>query len=123
VPMRWVSAAPAPEVVIVGDHLNTRLRGPLTGRRPTDAPHGLGPQPFPSLTGIYQPETIRRAVGRRVYSVVAVAGVAKAADLTPFERRAVAAAGCAAVCDCLVDVAVIAALYGFKVAACGVPGS
>jgi hypothetical protein len=123
VPVRWVSEAPAPELVIVTDHVNTRLRGPLTGRRPTSGPHSGGPQPFPSLTGLYQPETIRRAVGRRVYSIVAVAGVAVAAQLTPFERRAVAATGCAAVCDCLVDVAVIAALYGFKVAACGVPGN
>jgi len=60
-------------------------------------------------------------VGRRVYSVVAVAGVTRTVHLTPFERRAVAAAGCAAVCDCLVDTAVIAALHGLGVAACGVP--
>ncbi len=86
-------------------------------------PRSRGPQPFPSLSGLYQPATIRRAVGRRVYSVVAVAGVASVADLTPFERRAVAAAGCPAVCDCLVDAAIIAALYGLKVAACGVPSS
>lgn len=123
VPVRWVAETPAPELVLVADHVNTRLRGPLTGRRPTSGPHAGGPQPFPSLTGLYQPETIRRAVGRRVYSVVAVAGVSTAAELTPFERRAVGASGCAAVCDCLVDVAVIAALYGFKLAACGVPGS
>jgi hypothetical protein len=64
---------------------------------------------------------VRDAVERRVYSVVAVAGVAKVADLSPFERRAVAAAGCPAVCDCLIDVAIIAALHGLKVAACGVP--
>jgi hypothetical protein len=50
-----------------------------------------------------------------------VAGVTRAVHLTPFERRAVAAAGCAAVSDCLVDAAVIAALHGLKVAACGVP--
>jgi hypothetical protein len=73
------------------------------------------------VTGIYQPATIRRAVGRRVYSVVAVAGVARVADITPFERRAAAAAGCPAVCDCLVDATIIAALHGLKVAACGVP--
>jgi len=104
----------------VADHLNTRLRGPLTGRRP-DLGAEPGSQPFPSLTRLYQPETIRCAVGRRVYSVVAVAGVARVAGLTPFERRAVAAAGCPAVCDCLVDAAIVAALHGFKVAACGVP--
>ena len=121
VPMVWLAAAPAPELAIVADHVNTRLRGPLTGRRPASGPRRRGPQPFPSLAGLYQPETIRRAVGRRVYSVVAVAGVTRAQHLTPFERRAVAAAGCAAACDCLVDAAVIAALHGLKVAACGVP--
>ena len=121
VPLRWTSAQPAPEVVIVSDHVNVRLRGPLTGRRPVSGPRSLGPQPFPSVTGIYQPATIRRAVGRRVYSVVAVAGVARVAYITPFERRAVAAAGCPAVCDCLVDATIIAALHGLKVAACGVP--
>jgi hypothetical protein len=125
VPVRWLGGGPAPEVVIVSDHVNTRLRGPLTGRRPVSGPRSRGAQPFPSLTGVYQPETIvrrvRDAVERRVYSVVAVAGVAKVADLSPFERRAVAAAGCPAVCDCLIDVAIIAALHGLKVAACGVP--
>ncbi len=47
VPMRWVDAAPAPELIIVADHVNTRLRGPLTGRRPTSGPHSSGPQPSP----------------------------------------------------------------------------
>ncbi len=125
VPVRWLSSEPAPEAVIVSDHVNLRLRGPLTGRRPVSGPRSLGPQPFPSPAGVYQPETIAGrvgdAVGRRVYSVVAVAGVARVADLTPFERRSVAAAGCPAACDCLVDAAIIAALHGLKIAACGVP--
>jgi len=121
VPVRWLARQPAPELVLVADHVNTRLRGPLTGRRPVSGPRSLGPQPFPSLAGLYQPATIRRAAERRVYSVVAVAGVANAAELTPFERRAVAAAGCPAVCDCLVDTAIVAAFYGLKVVACGVP--
>jgi len=121
VPVRWLADEPAPELVIVADHVNARLWGPLTGRRPTSGPHSRGPQPFPSVSGLYQPETIRRSVGRRVYSVVAVAGVARAGELSPFERRAIAAAGCPAACDCLVDAAVVAALHGFKVAACGVP--
>jgi len=77
------------------------------------------------VTGIYQPETIaaacRCAASRRVYSVSAVAGVADAARLTPFERRAVAAGACAAACDCLVDAVVVAALNGLRVAAAGVP--
>jgi hypothetical protein len=121
VPMRWLAAEPAPELIVVADHVNARLAGPLTGRRPASGPHGRGPQPFPSMSGLYQPETIRRSVGRRVYSVVAVAGVARVGELSPFERRAIAAAGCPAACDCLVDAAVVAALHGFKVAACGVP--
>ena len=121
VPVVWVAAEPAPELAIVADHVNTRLAGPLTGRRPVSGPARRGPQPFPSLAGLYQPETIRRAVGRRVYSVVAVAGVARVGELSPFERRAIAAAGCPAACDCLVDAAVVAALHGFRVAACGVP--
>ncbi len=121
VPMRWLAAEPAPDLVIVADHVNARLRGPLTGRRPASGPRSRGPQPFPSMTGLYQPETIRRSVGRRVYSVVAVAGVARVGELSPFERRAIAAAGCPAACDCLIDAAVVAALHGFKVAACGVP--
>jgi len=121
VPMRWLSAEPAPDLIIVADHVNARLAGPLTGRRPASGPYGRGSQPFPSMSGLYQPETIRRSVGRRVYSVVAVAGVARVGELSPFERRAIAATGCPAACDCLVDAAVVAALHGFKVAACGVP--
>jgi hypothetical protein len=62
-------------------------------------------------------------VGRRVYSVVAVAGVASVTNVTPFERRAVVAAGCPAVSDCLVDAAIVAAFYGLTVAACGVPST
>ena len=124
-PYAGCRARPAPDLVIVGDHVNTRLAGTAHGAAPRERPRSRGPQPFPSLTGVYQPETIARrirdAVERRVYSVVAVAGVAKVADLSPFERRAVAAAGCPAVCDCLIDVAIIAALHGLKVAACGVP--
>jgi hypothetical protein len=52
-----------------------------------------------------------------------VAGVARSSHLTPFERRAVAAAGCPAVSDSLVDAAIVAALHGLKIAACGVPSS
>jgi len=125
VPLRWLGPGPAPDVVAVSDHLNARLRGPLTGRRPVSGPRASAVQPFPSMTGVYQPETIaaacRSSVRRRVYSVSAVAGVTDAARLTPFERRAVAAGACAAVCDCLVDAVVVAALHGLRVAAAGVP--
>ena len=125
VPLRWLGPGPAPDVVAVSDHLNARLRGPLTGRRPVSGPRAPDGQPFPSMTGVYQPETIaaacRSSVRRRVYSVSAVAGVTDAARLTPFEQGAVAAGACAAVCDCLVDAVVVAALHGLRVAAAGVP--
>jgi len=124
VPLRWLGPLPAPDVVVVSDHVNARLRGPLTGRRPVGGPRPPGVQPFPSMTGVYQPETIvaacRSSVRGRVYSVSAVAGVTDAARLTPFERRA-AAGACAAACDCLVDAVVVAALQGLHVAAAGVP--
>ena len=120
VPVRWLGREPAPELVAVTDHVNLRLRGPLTGRSPVS-----GPQSFPSMSGLYQPETIeavcRSAVRPHVYSVGAVAGVADAAHLTPFERRQAGVAGCPAVSDSLVDAAIVAALHGLKVAACGVP--
>ncbi len=125
VPVRWLAPGPVPDAIIITDHVNLCLRGPLTGQRPPSGPLAAGPQPFPSMAGRYQPETMvaaSRGAGRgRVYSVGAVAGVADLADLTPFERDALAVAACPAVADHLVDAVVIAALYGLKVAACGVP--
>lgn len=114
VPIVWVGSGPAPGLVAVRDHVDLRLRGPLTGRRPDG-----GPQVFPSLAGIYQPAPTVRRPGGRVYSEVAVAGVADTSRLTPFERRQLAICACPAVCDLLVDAVVVAALHGFDVAAFG----
>jgi hypothetical protein len=116
VPVVWTAVGPVPDVVIVTDHVNLTVRGPLAGRRPDG-----GPQVFPSVTGIYQPFAAATAVGGRVYSEVAVAGVADAGRLTPFERRHLADSGCAAVCDCLIDVVLVAAFHGHEVLACGIP--
>ena len=115
-PMIWTGSAPAPEVVLITDHVNLTLRGPLSGRRPPS-----GPPTFPSLSAIYQPALLRQLVAGRVYSEAAVAGVADAGRLTPFERRALAECACEAVCDCLVDAVIVAAHHGLHVAACGIP--
>jgi len=52
VPVVWVAPAPAPELAIVADHVNTRLRGPRPGRRPVGGPRTRGPQPVPSRAGV-----------------------------------------------------------------------
>jgi hypothetical protein len=116
VPIVWTASDPAPEVVLITDHVNLTLRGPLSGRRPPS-----GPPTFPSLSAIYQPALLRQLVAGRVYSEAAVAGVADADRLTPFERRALAECACGAVCDCLVDAVIVAAHHGLHVAACGIP--
>jgi purine nucleoside phosphorylase len=112
--LRWrPSAAPAVPVLAVADHVNLGLRGPLTGRWPAGVPRS-----FPCVTGIYQPAVVRAGGGPSVYSQdVVAAGVADAARLTPFERRALEACGAQAVSDSLVPAAVAAAFYGLKVAA------
>lgn len=113
-PAEGGAAAPAPPVLVVRDHVNLALRGPLTGRWP-----GGGPRSFPCMTGIYQPSAARAAASAPVYSEdVVAAGVRDAARLTPFERRALAEAGAAAHADCLVPAVIAAAFYGLKVAAC-----
>jgi hypothetical protein len=107
-------AAPAPTALVVADHVNLALRGPLTGRWPAGMPRS-----FPCMTGIYQPSVARAAAGAPVYSEdVVAAGVRDAERLTPFERRALAEAGVSASSDCLVPTVVAAAFYGLKVAAC-----
>lgn len=106
-------AVPA-EAVVVRDHVNLALRGPLTGRWPASLPRS-----FPCMTGIYQPAVVRAAAGAPVYSDdVVAAGVRDAARLTPFERRALDEAGVHVYSDCLVPAVVAAAFYGLKVAAC-----
>jgi hypothetical protein len=100
----------------VADHVNLERRGPLTGRWPATIPRD-----FPSMTGIYQPAFVRPFEGARVYSSgVVAAGVADARRLTRFEARAVREGGWPIVSDSLVPVAIVAAYYGVKLAACGV---
>ena len=88
---------------------------PLTGRWPAGVPRD-----FPSMTGIYQPAVVRSCRGARVYSSgIVAAGVADVRRLTRFEARAVREGGCDIVSDSLVPVAVVAAYYGLRLAACG----
>jgi len=118
VPGVWAGEAggrPAPgDLVPVADHVGLEGRGPLTGRWPAGAPRD-----FPSMTGIYQPSDVRSCDGARVYSSgVAAAGVADARRLTRFETRAVREGGWPIVSDSLVPVAIVAAYYGLRLAAC-----
>jgi len=108
--------APAPgDLVPIADHVGLERRGPLTGRWPA----GVARE-FPSMTGIYQPGIVRSREGARVYSSgVVVAGVADARRLTRFEVRAVREGGWPIVSDSLVPVAIVAAYYGMRLAACG----
>jgi hypothetical protein len=107
-----------PSVLLaVADHVNLVLRGPLTGRWPAAVP-----RTFPALTHIYQPAVVRAFGGARVYSSgVVVAGVTDAGRLSPFEARAVRDGGFFAVSDTLVPAAIVAAYFGLRLAACGVP--
>ena len=109
-------AGPAPgELVPIADHVGLEGRGPLTGRWPAGEPRD-----FPSVTGIYQPSLVRPPEGARVYSSgVVAAGVAAARRLTRFEVRAVREGGWPIVSDSLVPVAIVAAYYGMRLAACG----
>jgi hypothetical protein len=109
-------AALAPgDLVPVRDHVGLEPHGPLTGRWPAGVPRD-----FPSMTGIYQPALVRRLDGARVYSSgVVAAGVADVRRLTRFEARAVREGGWPIVSDSLVTVAIVAAYYGLRLAACG----
>jgi hypothetical protein len=110
-------AGPRPGALVpVADHVGLEGRGPLTGRWPAGVPRD-----FPSMTGIYQPADVRPRPGARVYSSgVVAAGVADVRRLSRFEARAVHEGGWPIVSDSLVPVAVVAAYYGLKLAACGV---
>jgi hypothetical protein len=102
-------------LVPVADHVGLEGRGALTGRWPAGVPRG-----FPSMTGIYQPADVRSRHGARVYSSgIVAAGVADVRRLSRFEARAVREGGCSIVTDSLVSVAVVAAYYGLRLAACG----
>jgi hypothetical protein len=105
----------AGDLVPVADHVNLTGAGPLTGRWPAGVPRD-----FPGMTGIYQPALVRPVEGARVYSSgVVAAGVADARRLTRFEARAVREGGWPIVSDSLVPVAIVAAYYGVRLAACG----
>ena len=116
VPVIWLGPPPPPDAVLVADHVNLTLRGPLSGRWPAGRPRA-----FPVLTGVYQPLAGRACEGPRVYSLLAVAGVQDAQRLTPFERSSIAVCGLPAASACLVAPVVIAAYYGLRVAAAGAP--
>ena len=103
------------DVVPVADHVDLTRGGPLAGCWPAGVPRA-----FPGMTGVYQPGLIRPSPGARVYSCgVVAAGVADARRLTRFEARAVREGGWPIVSDSLVPVAVVAAYYGLRLAACG----
>jgi hypothetical protein len=119
VPALWTGDAGerpvAGDLVAVTDHVALDGPGPLTGRWPPGVPRD-----FPSMTGIYQPAGVRSRRGARVYSSgIVAAGVADVRRLTRFEARAVREGGCDIVSDSLVPVAVVAAYYGLRLAACG----
>jgi hypothetical protein len=149
VPVVWYGSAPAPDVVLVADHLNMAGRGPLTGRWPARRA-----RTFPSMTGLYRPSLLagllaavssrgpgeapcedRQVPGRHqhqppggrpdaggpIYFALAVAGVADADRLTPFESRQMHRCGLVAAAGLLVAPVVIAAYHGLAVAAAGVP--
>jgi hypothetical protein len=149
VPVGWYGAEPAPDAVLVADHVNMAGRGPLTGRWPAGRT-----RTFPSVTGLYQPSLLagllaaatprgasvapdeggqapghgqhqppggRPDAGGPIYSALAVAGVADADRLTPFESRQMRRCGLVAAAGLLVAPAVIAAYHGLAVAAAGVP--
>jgi hypothetical protein len=103
------------DLVPIADHVGLEAHGPLAGRWPAAVP-----REFPSMTAIYQPDDVRSRNGARVYSSgVVAAGVADARRLTPFEAWAVREGGWPIVSDSLVTVAVVAAYYGVRLAACG----
>jgi hypothetical protein len=99
----------------IADHVNLESRGPLAGRWPDGVPRD-----FPNMTGVYQPALVRPLEGARVYSSgVVAAGVTDALSLTRFEAWAVRQGGWPFLSDTLVPVAVVAAYYGLRLAACG----
>ncbi len=102
-------------VAAVSDHVNLTWRSPLTG--PNDAT--VGPR-FPSMTGIYHPEVVLDRVGAAEGIIVemgVVAGVRDEGRLTSYEAEVACAPDYLAVSEELVQVVIIAAHMGLKVAA------
>jgi hypothetical protein len=102
-------------LVVVTDHANLTWRSPLTG--PND--DSIGPR-FPSMTGIYAPETATDRLGAAEGMIVAPGIVAGAGDdrrLTAFEKQAAGAGVYGAASSELVPVVIVAAHMGLRVAA------
>lgn len=156
VPSVWLPAGERdgelPGLVVVTDHVNLTLRGPLTGRWP-----GARPRTFPRMTGVYQPDVAAEALGGvgslqapgaytpqagrppasaqrepesgrtepkpAVYSRLVVAGVEDASRLSAFEREQVRVAGLLCASSYLVVPVIIAAYYQLTVAAVCVPST
>jgi hypothetical protein len=102
-------------LVVVTDHANLTWRSPLTG--PND--DSAGPR-FPSMTGIYSPETAVSRLGAAPGIIVTkgvVAGVLDDSRPTAHEAEVARAQGHAAVSSELVPVVIVAAHLGLRVAA------
>ena len=120
---RETGGAPAAEaqagsllrLAAVTDHVNLTWLSPLTG--PND--DSAGPR-FPSMNGIYSPETVvdrlESAEGMIVVPTV-VAGVGQETDLNAFEREVLAAGPYLVASSELVPVAIIAGHMGLRMAA------
>jgi hypothetical protein len=107
-----------PQLVAVTDHVNLTWRSPLTG--PND--DAIGPR-FPSMTGIYDPETVvdRLAAEGIIVVPAIVAGVSDDRHLSAFEAEMVGAEAYQAASSELVPVAIVAAHMGLRLAAVVVP--
>lgn len=114
----YVCLGVAPGLVAVSDHVNLTWRSPLTG--PND--DAAGPR-FPSMTGIYAPETVVDRLAAKGIIVVpaVVAGVSDDRHLSAFEAEMVGAEAYQAVSSELVPVAIVAAHMGLRLAAVVVP--
>ncbi|MBN1631868.1 MAG: hypothetical protein JW990_19090 [Thermoleophilia bacterium] len=114
----YVCLGVAPGLVAVSDHVNLTWRSPLTG--PND--DAIGPR-FPSMTGIYAPETVVDRLAAKGIIVVSavVAGVSDDRHLSAFEAEMVGAEAYQAASSELVPVAIVAAHMGLRLAAVVVP--
>lgn len=102
-------------LVAVTDHAGLTWRSPLVG--PNDA--SIGPR-FPSMTGVYSPQTVLdrlAAVEGMIVMPGVVAGVRDDSRPTAYEAEMAAAQGHAAVSSELVPVIIVAAHMGLRVAA------
>jgi len=108
----------ASAVAAATDHVNLTWRSPLTG--PND--DSVGPR-FPSMTGIYAPETVvERLAGEGIIVVPAVvAGVERDDRLSAYEAETVEAEAFQVMSSELVPVAIVAAHMGLRLAAVVVP--